>query len=239
VVNFEKSRKINNKNTINFIFLDIYNEFIKDFFEKIKIKNICYKYITMNNKQSIEDIKKIIKENQLVDRDNFIFREYTKNKNKFIATYKFFISDEIGNGKVEFISINLKNYNSYYPYKKMWEKIVHYHDNLYIHEEEQNKEYINLLVLSDISFSLNDEIINKNEIIKKFIENNDGGKCDISNFFEDMYYNEEFSKKINMDVPKMVVSNVEFSENKKYLFKIALVESSVSFCEEINRMEIY
>ena len=192
-----------------------------------------------NNKHSIEDIKKIysktIKENQLVDRENFIFREYTKNKNKFIATHKFFISDEIGDGKVEFISINLKNYNSYYPYKKMGEKIVHYHDNLYIHEEEQNKEYINLLILSDISFSLNDEIINKNEIIKKFIENE--GKCDISNFFEDIYYNEEFSKKINMNIPKMVESNVKPSENKKYLFKIGIVESSVSFFEESNSME--
>jgi len=194
-----------------------------------------------NNKHSIEDIKKIysktIKENQLVERENFIFREYTKNKNKFIATHKFFISEEIGDGKVEFILINLKNYNSYYPYKKMGEKIVHYHNNLYIHEEEQNKEYINLLVLSDISFSLNDEIINKNEIIKKFIENE--GKCDIANFFEDMYYNEEFSKKINMDVPKSVEFNVEPSENKKYLFKIALAESSVSFFEESNSMEIY
>jgi hypothetical protein len=189
----------------------------------------------MDNKHSIEDIKKTIKENQLVDRENFIFREYTKNKNKFIATHKFFISEEIGDGKVEFISINLKNYNSYYPYKKMGEKIVHYHDNLYIHEEEQNKEYINLLVLSDISFSLNDEIINKNEIIKKFIENE--GKCDISNFFEDMYYNEEFSKKINIDIPKIVESNVKLSENKKYLFKIGIVESSVSFFEESNSME--
>lgn len=191
----------------------------------------------MDNKNSIEDIKKFIKENQLVDRDNFIFREYTKNKNKFIATNKFFISEEIGDGKVEFISINLKNYNNYYPYKKMGEKIVHYHNNLYIYEEEKNKEYINLLVLSDISFSLNDEIINKNEIIKKFIENE--GKYDISNFFEDMYYNEEFSKKINMNVPKIIVSNIEPSENKKYLFKIGIAESSVCFFEESNSMEIY
>lgn len=197
----------------------------------------------MDNKHSIEDIKKIysktIKENQLVDRDNFIFREYTKNKNKFIATHKFFISEEIGDGKVEFISIDLKNYNSYYPYKKMGIKFVHYYDNVYIRENEgeKNKEYINLLVLSDISFSLNDEIINKNEIIKKFIENE--GKCDISNFFEDMYYNEEFSKKINMNVPKIIVSNIQPSENKKYLFKIGIVESSVCFFEESNSMEIY
>jgi hypothetical protein len=219
----------------------------------------------MDNKNSIEDIKKFIKENQLVDRDNFIFREYTKNKNKFIATNKFFISDgvfrklqqpsvspaaphpvqallgaaEIGDGKVEFISIDLKNYNSYYPYKKMGIKFVHYYDNVYIRENEgeKNKEYINLLIISDISFSLNDEIINKNEIIKKFIENE--GKCDISNFFEDMYYNEEFSKKINMDVPKTIVSNVDLFDNKKYLFKIALAESSVSFFEESNSMEIY
>jgi hypothetical protein len=193
----------------------------------------------MDNKNSIEDIKKFIKENQLVDRDNFIFREYTKNKNKFIATNKFFISEEIGDGKVEFISINLKNYNSYYPYKKMGIKFVHYYDNVYIRENEgeKNKEYINLLIISDISFSLNDEIINKNEIIKKFIENE--GKCDISNFFEDMYYNEEFSKKINMDVPKTIVSNVDLFDNKKYLFKIALAESSVSFFEESNSMEIY
>ena len=195
-----------------------------------------------NNKYSIEDIKqiysKIIKENQSVDRENFIFREYTKNKNKFIATHNFFISNDIGEGKVEFNLINLKNYNSYYPYKKMGEKIVPYDDNLYVrqmNEEEKNKEYINLLVLSDISFSINDEIINKNEIIKKFIDNDNDGKCDISNFFEDMYYNEEFSKKINIEVPKMI----ESSENKKYLFKISFVESSVSFFEENNRIEIY
>ena len=120
----------------------------------------------------------------------------------------------------------------------MGEKIVPYDDNLYVrqmNEEEKNKEYINLLVLSDISFSINDEIINKNEIIKKFIDNDNDGKCDISNFFEDMYYNEEFSKKINIEVPKMI----ESSENKKYLFKISFVESSVSFFEENNRIEIY
>lgn len=197
-----------------------------------------------NKNNSIEDIKKIIKENQLVNRDNFIFREYTKNKNKFIATNNFFISEEIENSKVEFISINLKNYNSYYPYKKMAEKIVPYNNIMYMSENgcTQNKEYINLLVISDISFSLNDEIINKNEIIKKFIENNDGGKCDISNFFEDIYYNEEFSKKINMEVPKNAQYNILSNNdiiNKKYLFKIGIVESSVSFFEENNKIEIY
>jgi hypothetical protein len=130
-----------------------------------------------NNKNTIEDIKKIYS-NIKVDKQNFIFREFTKNKNKFVATDNFFISEEIGDSKIGFICVDLKNYNSYFPFKKTNEKIVPYlnytrengmtfphevclkNDNqnlqfLYVNNQI-DKKFINLLVLSDICFSMND-----------------------------------------------------------------------------------
>jgi len=221
-----------------------------------------------NNENTIEDIKKIYS-NIKVDRQNFIFREFTKNKNKFVATDNFFISEEIGDSKIGFICIDLKNYNSYFPFKKTNEKIVPYlnytkeNDMTFPHEvslknndkdlqflyvnNQVDKKFINLLVLSDIAFSMNDKIISKNEIIQKFIDkesdyNNKSFTNFSEKFIEDLYYNEEFSNKINIKMPNkniikilskkdLFISNEE-EINKKYLFKIEILEVPLTFSQE-------
>ena len=103
-----------------------------------------------------------------------IFREFEKNNDKFIATNHFFISNENEFGKIEFSIFDMVN-------KK----------NI-IHSENINNENANLVIISNISFSLNDIKINKSYIINKFIENDAIMDDDI---IEDLYYNNDFSKK--------------------------------------------
>ena len=54
------------------------------------------------------------------------------------------------------------------------------------------------------------------------------------NIIEDIYYNNEFAKKMNINLPDkyMNQSNIE----KKYLFKINMVELNQSFYQENNKL---
>ena len=96
-----------------------------------------------------------------------------------------------------------------------------------------DRKYINLVVISNISFSLDEININNNDIIKKFIEN------DITideSFFNDIYFNNDFSQKINIELPKkfgekkFVLEDIEI--DKKYFFKVNILELSLGFSEE-------
>jgi len=147
-----------------------------------------------------------------------IFREFEKNNDKYIATNNFYISSDDEYGNIEYNLFNINSLN----------KIV-YSDNLHINV--RNNEYINLITLSNISFSLNDTDINKNYIINKFMESD----VEIDdNIIEDIYYNNEFAKKMNINLPDkyMNQSNIE----KKYLFKINMVELNQSFYQENNKL---
>lgn len=53
------------------------------------------------------------------------------------------------------------------------------------------KEYIDLIIIKNISFTLNEVQINKNDLLKKFI-NNDSNIDE--KLIEDIYYNKDFSK---------------------------------------------
>jgi hypothetical protein len=155
--------------------------------EKIELIEDTYKYYLNLNKK-------------------YIFREFLKKKDIFIATNNFYLSYEIDDQKKkEFI--NEKN------------KIIPYNN---IHIEMLNNNlinYIHLILISNISFYLNDININKYQIIKKFIEQD----IDIENeLLKDLYYNNDFSEKINVKIPNKTILNNNL--NKKYLFKIELNE---------------
>ena len=88
-----------------------------------------------------------------------------------------------------------------------------------------------------MSFSLDDTHIYNTEIIKKCIESD--GEIN-EKIFEDIYYNNEFSKKINVELPKkynnkkIILENVDV--NKKYLFKINFMELNKNSIFENNRL---
>jgi hypothetical protein len=176
-----------------------------------------------NHLHSIEDIKKYFSyKNKSNENINSIYREFLKIDDKFIATNKFFISEEIDEGKRAFIHLNLDdiklNYNNSV-------KFLPYFENLDIYINSDNKKYINLVVISNISFKIEETNINKRDLIKKFINGNNTIE---DKLLEDLYFNNDFSKKINIKLPEkygnknFILENTDLS--KKYLFKIDFSE---------------
>ena len=203
---------------------------ISKIISKIKYKKYFSNiYMNIKNNQSIEDIivfyfnNKNKKNKNINNKDN-IFREYYKENDKFIAKNKFYISEDVENGIfIEFNSLNM-------------EKIVPYSNkkDIYISTNKLNFEnYINLILISNISFSLDDISINKHDLIKKIIEND----AEINEkLFEDLYYNKDFSNKINLELPKkynnknIILEDIEIK--KIYLFKINFIELNNNFEKE-------
>jgi hypothetical protein len=188
------------------------------------------------NSNSIEDIYK--KNSNFKNKfdynnsKNHIFREYIKNNDKFIATEHFYISEEVDDEKLGFYKFeNSNNYSL---------KIIPFENNnidIYqLLKENQLEYYIDLILISNISFTLEDTQINKSDIIKKMIETD---KFIDEKLFEDLYYNETFSKKINLELPinkfdinkKIVLEDIDIK--KIYLFKVHIVELNRNFYQEI------
>ena len=105
---------------------------------------------------------------------------------------------------------------------------------MYIFENKSLKKYIDLTVLHNISFSLEDININKSDIIKKFLD------CDINvddKLLSDIYYNEEFSKKINLELPNKYNKSIILEDiviDKIYLFKNKSFRINRNFESEYN-----
>lgn len=193
------------------------------------------------NHKSIEDIQNfyssINSKKNIVKEKNNIFREFKKCEDKFLATNKFFISEEIDGGKFQFSEFDIN--------KKIRDnqKIIPYSGNndIYVSLNKENNilnnNYIDLILISNVSFSLDDTHIYNTEIIKKCIESD--GEIN-EKIFEDIYYNNEFSKKINLELPKkynnkkIILENVDV--NKKYLFKISFMELNKNSIFENNRL---
>jgi hypothetical protein len=187
--------------------------------------------------QSIEDIIEIQinSKNKRKNKNlkNIIFRQFEKKRDKFIATNNFYMSEEVDDGKLEFNSFNTSKY-----FNKSNEKIVPYNENniyLLLNNKINNslKKYIDLTVISNISFSLEDININKSDIIKKMVESDD---IIDEKILADLYFNEDFSKKINLELPKKYNNQKIILEDinidKIYLFKINLLELNRNFQEE-------
>jgi len=168
----------------------------------------------MKNIESIEDTYKYYLNKK------YLYREFIKDNDKYIATNNFYVSDEIDDGRLEFNN----NIEKIKPFNNIYMEIRN--DNFF-------KNYINLILISNISFSLDDININKNDIIKKFID------YDIEiedKILEDLYYNNLFSKKINIDIPNKYCQKIEMEEmNKKYLFKIDINKLYENINQEYNQ----
>ena len=176
--------------------------------------------------QSTDD-QKILKENN-------IFREFEKIKDKYKATNNFYISCDVDSDMYEFKKLDISSL-----YKKNDIKLIPYSNNLYVMIDNKylnnalQKEYIDLIIIKNISFTLNEVQINKNDLLKKFI-NNDSNIDE--KIIEDIYYNKDFSKEIKLNIPQ----KYNYSENKnilkKYFFKINLTEINQSFYQEDNKL---
>ena len=155
---------------------------------------------------------------------NIIFREYKKNGDVFIASKDFYtVSTE--DNRLCFQQLQSSNCinevdNQLYEFKgeRIYNEISSYIE----------KKYIHLCVIQDIEFSMEDLHINKQELFKRFIEND----IEINQeLLEDIYYNQDFSKKINIDLQK-VSKQIEDTIEKHYLFRINLKELQCSTCVE-------
>lgn len=191
--------------------------------------------INQTNSISIEDIKRVVKKitkNNNILGKNEIYREFIKINDSFTATNNFFLSDEIENNKINFNKISLS---------KQKESLFNIGNNIYeyngprIYNEDESyllKELVNLVIIGDIEFRIDEINIEKTEIFKRFIEN----EKDINEIlFEDIYYNDSFSNKINIDVPKFKKALIEDNKiQKKYLFKIKINELSYCYSVESN-----
>lgn len=187
------------------------------------------------NNISIDDIKEVFKKltkNNNILNKNQVYREFIKLNDTFMATNNFFLSDEIDNNRINFNKISIS---------KQKEILFDVGNNIYeyngprIYNENESyllKELINLIVICDIEFNIDEINIEKKEIFKKFIENE---KNINENLFTDIYYNENFSNKINFDLPE---TKNELMKNKdigkKYLFKIKINELDCNYFVEAN-----
>ena len=161
-----------------------------------------------------------------------IFREYEKKLDKFVATNRFF-TPELYNECIVFNSFDIDFlYQNIISKKKDILRPYEDNKNIYICN---NDNYYNLVILSNIEFSLDDTNINKNDIFQKIIESNN--EID-DNFLIDLYYNEDFSKKINIQLPKKynnkIITLEDIEIKNKYLFKINIIELNRSFYQESN-----
>jgi hypothetical protein len=187
--------------------------------------------------------------------ENSIFREFKRDNDKFIGTDKYFISEEVENKKYEYLGFNFsKNYlyngycklkGIYAPYKKYFcEKMTPYKDDpdLYISLDANriykddnssylNKEYINLILVDDISLHLDENEITKRDIFKKIIENDLNVN---DNFIKSLYNNEmSTSKDISLKIKDSNISLENVEVNTKYLFKIHFSELPLNCNEEM------
>jgi hypothetical protein len=156
-----------------------------------------------------------------------IFREYKKEDDHFYATNNFYISELIDFEYIEYRKFDINDY----VYQDLYEKITPYcknKDDLHILKKKDTSSVINLISISDISFSLDDVYITKSEIIRKLFDIESDSFCD--KLFKDLYYNDQFSKKINMDYPDK--NNLLNEINKKYLFRITFLEKNMYFGKE-------
>ena len=161
--------------------------------------------------------------------ENSVFREYKKDGDAFIASDNFYIENK---------TIHKTNYRKCNSLSNIIEEI---NNNVYEYSGDRiqndlysyiDKKYINLLVINDIEFSIDEININKKELFKKFIEND---KKINELLLKDFYYNETFSNKINIALPKNI-KNKGDKLDKIYLFKIKLDELQCGYSIECNNI---
>ena len=152
---------------------------------------------------------------------NNIFREFNKKNDTFIATNNFYVSEENDNGTFIFSNINHNN-EIIFPYNE--------NKDIFILNNKLSEKYVDLVLLSKITLSLDDTCINRSELIKNIIAND---LVIDEKLFEDLYFNQDFSNKINIELPKkyndkkIILEDIDIE--KKYLFKINFIELNRNF----------
>ena len=177
-----------------------------------------------NNTLPIKDISSLLTDVQ----QNIIYREYKKEGDIFIANNDFYISTINEHKKVSYRNINIKTN----LIQEIQDNVFEYNgDRVYTDMNSYiDKRIINLLVINDVEFNIDETNINKQELFKKYIENE---KQINDLLLEDIYFNEEFSNKINISLP-LSYKNIDDTIEKKYLFKINLNELQRSHFVENN-----
>jgi hypothetical protein len=171
----------------------------------------------------MKDINSTININNKNNIKNNIFREFIKNNDIFVATNNFYSSEEGDDGKFIFSNINNNNNEKFFPFNEKDVFII-------MNNNSVSDKYVDLLLLSKITLSLDDTYINRSELIKNIIAND---LVIDEKLFEDLYFNEEFSKKINVELPKkyndkkIILEDIDIE--KKYLFKINILECNRIF----------
>ena len=177
-----------------------------------------------NNTLPIKDISSLLTDVQ----QNIIYREYKKEGDIFIANNDFYVSNINEHKKVSYRNINSKTN----LIQEIQDNVFEYNgDRVYTDMNSYiDKRIINLLVINDIEFNIDETNINKQELFKKYIENE---KQINDLLLEDIYFNEDFSNKINISLP-ISYKNIDDTIEKKYLFKINLNELQRSHFVENN-----
>lgn len=176
----------------------------------------------LNDNPSIEDNIKLI--NNYDINKKYIFREYLKIDDNYIASNNFYVSDEIENG----LSFNNFDINNIYKNYKNNEIIIPYNNDIYI--SMRDNTYMDLIIISNISFTLDETNVDKNYILKKIIEDD---KLIDNKLLDELYLNKDFCKKKNISLPSMYNNKKDSLNNsnivKKYLFKINFKKLTRSF----------
>ena len=177
-----------------------------------------------NNTLPLKDISSLLTDVQ----QNIIYREYKKEGDIFIANNDFYVSTINEHKKTSYRNINSKTN----LIQEIQDNVFEYNgDRVYTDTNSYiDKRIINLLVINDIEFNIDETNINKQELFKKYIENE---KQINDLLLEDIYFNEDFSNKINISLP-ISYKNIDDTIEKKYLFKINLNELQRSHFVENN-----
>lgn len=178
-----------------------------------------------------------------ISTNNEIYREYEKvncENPTFIATDKYYISDiNDETNETEYIGFNFsKSYsykggkcikNIYLPFQHNFFEIITKcaGDNLFVSRSAQrtiniNSQIIDLVVINNISFTLEETEINKHDILNKIIYND---QYIDNKLLEKLYYNKEFADSMNLNLPIKYLDNNNIQN--KFLFKIDFTESYV------------
>lgn len=186
----------------------------------------------------VNNLEKSIKNNV-----PFLFREYEKYNEQFHATNKYFLSEEIDDGKVVFIGFDFSAIKDLkesednkwmIPFLKslsnkkfIVEEIIPHSNmkNIYYsvkgNSDYDQDMYLNLITIQNISFSYDEHTLKQKDIIKRFLYNDQ--EIDDS-FLEDTYYNESFSKKVHLNLPIEFKQELTIDVNKRYLFRVHSIE---------------
>ncbi len=167
---------------------------------------------------------------------NSLFREYEKTNDDsttFIATDKYYIADTNNTNNIDYFGFNFsKSYsynggkcvkNIYLPYQNNFLEIISKCDNEFFISKSPNGrinkdfKFIDLVVIDNISFTLDDIKINKRDLLRKIIAN-------------DQLINDKLLEKLYMpgklqsdDVQNKFLFKIDFTENYVYKKNILFI----------------